>query len=476
MNGVSPLRQGKRSDACHPDSWPRASGPAGMCRRPMLMLMLMLMLALMPGLAPAQPPAPPPVEAKRAVLLLTVDGGIGPGIAEYVTKGLDRAAAQGAAVVVIRLDTPGGLDTAARRIVQAMLASPVPVAVWVAPRGARAASAGLFILSAAQVAAMAPGTATGAATPVRIGGDSDGDDALAAKAINDAAAYVRGLAEYHGRNPDWLEKAVREAASVPADEALQLGVVDLVAADLPPLLSGMDGRHVRLPSGSAVLETQGLAVQHFDPGWRHRLLAFISDPNIAFLLLMLGAYGMLLEAASPGIGLGGVVGGIALVLGLFAVNLLPVDVTGLLLIGLGFALLVAEAFIPAFGVLGFGGLAALVLGGAIAFDFGVPGFRLSPWVLTASAILSGLLLVVTIRAAWRARGRPVVTGSQGMIGARGQVLSWAAGAGVVLVHGERWAAASSAALVPGQAVKVLARRGLRLEVEAEQDKNGGKSS
>jgi membrane-bound serine protease (ClpP class) len=324
---------------------------------------------------------------------------------------------------------------------------------------------------------MAPGTATGAATPVRLGGGGGGeDDALAAKAINDAAAYVRGLAEYHGRNPDWLEKAVREAASVPADEALRLGVVDLVAADVPPLLSGMDGRRVRLPSGTAALETQGLAVQRFDPDWRHRLLAFISDPNIAFLLLMVGAYGLILEAASPGIGLGGVVGGIALVLGLFAVNLLPVDATGLLLMGLGLAMLVAEAFIPAFGVLGFGGLAALALGGAIAFDFGVPGFRLSPWVLAASVILSGLLLAVTIRAVWRARGRPVVTGSQGMIGARGRVLSWDAGAGVVLVHGEPWAAASSAALAPGQAVKVLARRGLRLEVAAEPAQDGGNLS
>ncbi|MCB4824810.1 NfeD family protein [Roseicella aerolata] len=433
--------------------------------------MLLLALALLPAQAPAQPAA----EAGRVALLLTVEGGIGPGIAEYVIDGLDRAAAQGAALVVIRLDTPGGLDAATRRIVQAMLASPVPVAIWVAPRGARAASAGLFLLSAAQVAAMAPGTATGAATPVRLGGGgagSDGQDAMAAKVVNDAAAYVRGLAEYHGRNPDWPEKAVREAASVPAEEALRLGVADLLAADLAPLLAGMDGRRVRLPAGPATLATQGLAVQRFDPDWRHRLLAFVSDPNIAFLLLMIGAYGLVLEAASPGIGLGGVAGGIALVLGLFAVNLLPVNTTGLLLMGLGLALLVAEAFIPAFGVLGIGGLAALALGGAIAFDFEAPGFQLSPWVLGLSVGLSGLLLLVTLRAAWRARGRPVVTGGQGMIGARGRVLSWAGGAGVVLVHGERWAATAPAALAPGQAVRVLSRRGLRLEVAAEPAGNG----
>ena len=472
MDASPPAGQGSRSGARHPGTWSRGAGAAGTCHR----LMLVLILALMPGPAPAQPPAPSPVGAERSVLLLTIEGGIGPGIAEYVAEGLDRAAAQGAGLVVVRLDTPGGLDAATRRIVQAMLASPVPVAVWVAPRGARAASAGLFILSAAQVAAMAPGTATGAATPVRLGGGGGGDDALKAKAVNDAAAYVRGLAEYHGRNPDWLEKAVREAASAPAEEALRLGVVDLVAAELPALLSGMDGRQVRLPSGTAMLETRGLTVRRFDPGWRHRLLAFISDPNIAFLLLMAGAYGLILEAASPGIGLGGVVGGIALVLGLFAVNLLPVDATGLLLMGLGLAMLVAEAFVPAFGVLGFGGLAPLALGGAIAFDFGVPGFRLSPWVLAPSVILSGLLLLVSIRVVWRARGRPVVTGSQGMIGARGRVLSWAGGAGVVLVHGERWAAAAPAALAPGQVVRVLSRRGLRLEVAAEPARDGGTSS
>jgi membrane-bound serine protease (ClpP class) len=408
-------------------------------------------------------------------LLLPVAGAIGPGVAEYVTEGLDRAAAQGAALVVIRLDTPGGLDAATRRIVQTVLASPVPVAVWVAPHGARAASAGMFILSAAHVAAMAPGTATGAATPVHLGGGSGGDDAMTRKVVNDAAAYLRGLGDYHGRNPDWLEKAVREAASVPADEALRLGVVDLVAPELRLLLSGMNGRSVRLPTGAAALETETLTVQRFDPDWRHRLLALISDPNIAFLLLMIGAYALILELASPGFGIGGVVGGIALILGLFAINLLPVDATGLVLMGVGIAMLVAEAFIPSFGVIGFGGLVALVLGGAIAFDFDVPGFHLSPWVLIGSAIMGGLLLIVTIRAAWRARARPVLTGAQGMIGASGRVLSWDGGAGVVLVHGERWSARAPTALVPGVAVRVLARRGLWLEVVAEPAAEGRSS-
>jgi membrane-bound serine protease (ClpP class) len=436
-----------------------------------LLVLVVLQIFSLPASAPGQPAARP----DRAALLLTVEGGIGPGIAEYVRDGLDHAAARGAALVVLRLDTPGGLDTATRVIVQAILASPVPVAVWVAPRGARAASAGLFLLSAAQLAVMAPGTATGAATPVSLGGGED--DAMRAKTVNDAAAYVRGLAEYHGRNPDWLEQAVREAASLPAAEALQLGVIDFVAEDLPALLSGAEGRRVRLPAGPATLETDGLALVRFDPDWQHRLLAFLSDPNIAFLLLMIGAYGLVLEFAAPGIGIGGVVGGIALVLGLFAVNLLPVDVTGLVLMALGVALLVAEAFIPAFGVLGLGGLAALALGGAIAFDFEVPGFRLSPWVIGWSAALGGMLLLATIRAVWRTRGRPVLTGGQGMIGARGRVLSWSGSAGVVLVHGERWAAAAAdGALTPGQQVRVLSRRGLRLEVTAEADREGVQAS
>ncbi len=459
--------QGERRSGAAPPAPPRC---AVLSVRACCRLLPLLALALLPALAPAQPMP----QAGRVALLLTVEGGIGPGIAEYIVDGLDRAADRGAALVVIRVDTPGGLDAATRRIVQAMLASPVPVAIWVAPRGARAASAGFFLLSAAQVAAMAPGTATGAAIPVRLGGD--GRDAMATKVVNDAAAYVRSLAEYHGRNPDWPEKAVREAASAPAEEALRLGVADLLAAELAPLLSGMDGRRVRLPAGVATLATQGLVMERFDPGWRHRLLAIVSNPNIALLLLVIGAWGLVLEAASPGIGLGGAVGGMALVLGLFAIDILPVNATGLLLMGLGLALLVAEAFIPAFGVLGFGGLAALALGGAIAFDFDVPGFRLSPWVLGLSVVLCGLLLLVSIRAAWRARGRPVITGSQGMMGARGRVLSWAEGAGIVLVHGERWAAVSPAALAPGHAVKVVARRGLRLDVAAEPAQDGGTAS
>jgi membrane-bound serine protease (ClpP class) len=409
--------------------------------------------------APAQEP-----RAGRLALLLSVEGAIGPGVAGYLRDGLARAAERDAALAVVRLDTPGGLDSATRAIVRDILASPVPVAVWVAPSGARAASAGTFLLAAAHVAAMAPGTAAGAATPVRIGGGGGGGDPAAAKAVNDAAAYARGLAEHRGRDPDWVERAVREAASAPAEEALRLGAIDAIAADLPALLAAADGRTVRLPGGPVVLRTSGSSVEAFDPGWRHRLLTAISDPNIAYLLLLLGVYGLLFELATPGFGAGGVAGAIALLLGLFALNLLPVNLAGLALMGLGAALLTTEAFLPSFGVLGVGGVVALVLGATIAFDIGAPGFALSPTLAVGSAGLGALLLGTAAAAVRRSRRRPVVTGDAGMIGARGRVLAWAGGEGVVLLRGERWAAVAPVPLRPGDAVRVRARRGLRLEV------------
>jgi membrane-bound serine protease (ClpP class) len=434
---------------------------------------VILVLALLASLsASAQEVPVQPGPGGRIAMVLAVEGGIGPGIAGYMRDGLEHAAARHAALVVIRLDTPGGLDASTRAIVQDILASPVPVAVWVAPRGARAASAGTFILSAAHVAGMAPGTATGAATPVQLGGGNAGkDDAAVAKAVNDAVAYVRGLADYHGRNADWVEKAVREAASLPANEALELGVIDLIAADLGELLAKADGRTVRLPGGPATLDADGLAVERFDPGWRHRLLALISDPNIAFLLLLIGVYGLLFEFAAPGFGVGGVVGGISLILALFALNLLPVNLAGLALMALGIALLAAEAFVPSFGVLGIGGLAAFVLGASVAFDFDAPGFDLSPAVVAVAAGLGALMLMAFMVPAWRSRKWPVAAGGAGMVGARGRVITWADGEGVVLVHGELWTAAAPVPLRPGQAVRVHARRGLRLEVAADRAAN-----
>jgi membrane-bound serine protease (ClpP class) len=314
---------------------------------------------------------------------------------------------------------------------------------------------------------MAPGTTTGAATPVQLGsGGTSSDNAAAAKAVNDAVAYVRGLADYHGRNADWVERAVRDAASLPAEEALELGVIDLIAADLEELLAKADGRTVRLPSGPSTLDTGGLVVERLDPGWRHRMLALISDPNVAFLLLLIGVYGLIFEFAAPGFGIGGIVGGISLILALFALNLLPVNLAGVALLALGIALLVAEAFVPSFGVLGIGGLAAFVLGAAVTFDFDAPGFDLSPTIVAVAAGLGALMLMAFVVPAWRSRKWPVAAGGAGMVGARGRVISWADGEGTVLVHGERWSAAAPMPLRPGQEVQVHARRGLRLEVAA----------
>jgi membrane-bound serine protease (ClpP class) len=412
-------------------------------------------------------------EAGRA-LLLEIDGAIGPGSADYLADGLAHAAETGAAIAVVRLDTPGGLDSATRGMVQAVLASPVPVAVWVGPAGARAASAGAILLTAAHVAAMAPGTATGAATPVQLGGGaSSGDDGPSAaerKATEDAAAYIRGLAETRGRDPDWAERAVREAASASAAEALELGAIDLVADDPRDLLRRIDGRVVELPGGPARLDTAGVAVERFEPTWRHRLLSFLADPNVAYLLLLVGVYGLIFEFAAPGFGVGGLVAVLALPLGLYAMNLLPVDGVGLALAVLGLVLLAAEAFVPSFGLLGAAGLAAFVLGSAILFDAdalpaGLPAFTLSPWVVGVSALLTAGFLLLVVRAAWRARGRPVATGGRGMLGASGVVVGWSGAEGVVRVRGERWAATADEPLREGASVRVRGRRGLRLDVD-----------
>jgi membrane-bound serine protease (ClpP class) len=415
--------------------------------------------------------APSRAQEGGRALLLEIDGAIGPGSADYLADGLEHAAETGAAIAVVRLDTPGGLDSATRGMVQAILASPVPVAVWVGPAGARAASAGAFLLTAAHVAAMAPGTATGAATPVQLGGGGgeDGPSTLERKATEDAAAYIRGLTETRGRDPDWAELAVREAASASAAEALELGAIDLVADDPRDLLRRIDGRVVALPAGPARLETAAVPVERFEPTWRHRLLSFLADPNVAYLLLLVGVYGLIFEFTAPGFGVGGLVAVLALPLGLYAMNLLPVDGAGLALAGLGLALLVAEAFVPSFGLLGAAGLAAFVLGSAILFDAralpaDLPDFALSPWVVGVSALLTAAFLLVVVRAAWRAQGRPVATGGRGMLGASGVVVGWSGAEGVVRVHGERWAATADRPLPEGAAVRVRGRRGLRLEV------------
>jgi membrane-bound serine protease (ClpP class) len=432
-------------------------------------------------------PVPPVSGAERVALVLHVNGAISPAAAEYVVRGLQRAKARGAAMVVLQMDTPGGLDTSMRDIIRAILDSSVPVASFVAPSGARAASAGTYILYASHVAAMAPGTNLGAATPIAIGGglfgDNEQDDkdtpgdqskpdaakrpanAGEAKLINDAVAYIRGLAELRDRNADWAERAVREAASLSSTAAARERVIDFTAATIEDLLKQAHGRTVRVGQADVRLDTTGLSVEDVLPDWRTRLLSVITDPNVALLLMIVGIYGLIFEFLTPGTVVPGTIGGISLLLGLYALAVLPVSYAGIGLILLGVGLLVAEAHAPSFGVLGIGGGIAIVLGAAILFDTDVPGLQVSWPVLAGVATASLAFSLIVARLAFVSRRHKVVTGAEQMIGIPGKVDSWAGAAGYVIAHGERWSAVSSEPLGPGEDVMVVGRDGLTLEVK-----------
>ncbi|WP_156917569.1 NfeD family protein [Salinarimonas rosea] len=399
----------------------------------------------------------------ETVVVADVDGPIGPATTLLVENALAQAARVPGGMLVLRMDTPGGLDAATRDIVAAILAAPVPVATWVAPAGARAASAGTYILYASHVAAMAQSTTLGAATPVSLGGGDPGD-AASRKAINDSAAFIRGLAELRGRNAAFAEAAVREAETLTAADAVQDGVVEILADDLPAMLREASGLVVRLGARSVRLETDGAAIVSHEPGFLVEALALITNPNVAYILLLIGIYGIVFEFANPGVIFSGVVGAISLLLGLFALDFLPIDVTGVLLIALGIALMVAEVFVPAFGALGIGGAVAFGFGSFILFDTDVPGFSLSPAVAVAATLATVLLLTIVLVAAVRALRRRPASGDEALVDERARVLHWEAFAGEVEIHGERWRAVADEPLAPGEPVRVRARDGLTLSV------------
>ncbi|KJS03766.1 MAG: serine protease [Desulfobulbaceae bacterium BRH_c16a] len=416
----------------------------------------------------------------RGATLLEVKGAIGPAISDYLQNGLKKSEKLGAAVVIIRLDTPGGLDHSMRDIIRAILASPIPVITYVAPDGARAASAGTYILYASHVAAMAPATNLGAATPVRVGGapsdpgkneekkdrqqkDDMPADAMERKIINDASAYIKALADRHGRNSDWAVKAVRESVSLSAGEALAIDVIDIVATDLADLLSQADGREVRMDSGVKRLDTRDLTVTPIEQTWRTKLLSVVTDPNIAYLLVLLGIFGLMYELGNPGLFLPGVAGSISLLLALYAFQVLPVNYSGLALILLGILLMIGEAFMPSFGILGFGGIIAFVIGSIILMDD--EELRISLPIIVATTAASAMLLIFIIGRFLMLRKKSVGTGAEAMIGMTGEAIDDFTGEGRIWLSGESWLAQCKDKVIKGEKVKVTAKDGLSLTVE-----------
>ncbi|WP_205619970.1 NfeD family protein [Dasania marina] len=422
-----------------------------------------------------------------SVWLLDLRGAVGPASADYLIRGINEAEQAHADLVVIRIDTPGGLDTAMRDIIKTLIASTVPVASYVAPSGSRAASAGTYIMYASHIAAMAPATNLGAATPVQIASPSlptapkPEDDnnnnskeernpakpsnAMEQKLINDAVAYIEGLADLYGRNKAWAVKAVREGASLAAEDALKLRVIDLIAHDVDELLQQLQGRQLTVAGKPLTLNLSDIEIHRYQPDWRNKFLMVITDPNIAYILMMLGIYGLILEAYNPGTLLPGIVGGVSLLLALYAFQVLPVSYAGLALIALGVMLMVAEAFVPSFGVLGLGGLTAFVIGSIILMDTPIPAYQIALPLILSVATASAAVLVFGLAMIMRARKQKLVSGVSILEGQVATVSAMHKGRAMVQLQGELWQVSCESALQLDDSVRVIAAGGVILQVE-----------
>jgi len=422
-------------------------------------LLALLSLAVLPQTA----------RALDRIVVIEVAGAINPVVADFVTHEIREANREGDTLVIIRMDTPGGLDTAMRQIIKGVQESEVPVATFVAPRGSRAASAGTFIAIASHIAAMAPGTNIGAAHPVNLMGGGDGKEAktMEKKVVNDSAAYIRSLAEARGRNAQWAEMSVRESVSISAEEAKRLAVIDLVATNLDALVMALDGREVKMDSGAVVLSTAGRTVVHREMSPRERVLDIISNPNIAYILMMIGIVGLYFELSNPGLILPGVLGGISLILALYAMQTLPINYAGLMLILLGAVLFIAEINIMSYGLLSVGGVISILLGSLMLVESDDPAMQISKTVLIPTFVFSLAVAGGAIYLAGLSSRRRPVSGAEGLVGEHGVAKTALKPKGTVLVHGELWNAEADAAIEAGEAVVVSAIDGLKIRVTRE---------